>query len=196
MNTLTNTFIYKGRSMWPCFQEGDLLVLANIEFNQIRVGDCIAYQSANGRKAVHRVVALRSSLVTRGDSLPCVDTERVTPDQITGRVVSFYRFGRQHKVVRGFAGRIAGLFYRYAGRIDPQRQARGGRLARRIRSFSMAILKTAQCHGKPKRLKLDEADEVTVWTMAGRVIGRQGRNSRQWEIAWPWVVLIKIGEDV
>ena len=27
MKTLAQTFLYKGRSMWPCFQEGDLLVL-------------------------------------------------------------------------------------------------------------------------------------------------------------------------
>ena len=181
--------------MWPCFQEGDLLVLANIEFNQIRVGDCIAYQSASGRKAVHRVVALQRSLVTRGDSLPCVDTELVKSEQITGRVESFYRFGRQHKVAGGFAGRIAGMFYRYAGRIDPQRQARGGLLARKIRFYSMAILETIHCHGKSERLKLDGADEVKVWTMAGQVIGRQDQESRQWKIAWPWVVLVEIRTD-
>ena len=195
MNTLTNTFIYKGRSMWPCFQEGDLLVVADIEFNQIRAGDCIAYQRTSGRKAVHRVVALQSSLITRGDSLPCVDTESVKSEQVIGRVVSFYRFGRRHQVVGGFIGRIVGLFYRYAGRIDPQRQARGGWLARKIRFFSMAILKTIQCDGKAERLKLDGADELKVWTIAGRVVGQQDQDSRQWKIAWPWVVLVEIRTD-
>ena len=195
MKTLAQTFIYKGRSMWPCFQEGDLLVLEEVEFNQIRAGDCIAHHSSSAKKAVHRVVALQDSLITRGDSLPCIDTEMVKPGQVFGRVVGYYRFGKRRKIHGGFSGRIAGLFYRYACRIDPQRTARGGRLARKIRSISMATLTTIRCHGKPERLKLQDSGEIRVWTIGGRVIGQQDKNSRQWQVAWPWNVFFAIGEE-
>lgn len=195
MKTLAQTFIYKGRSMWPCFQEGDLLVLEKVDFNRIRVGDCIAHQSSSGKQAVHRVAAQQGSLVTRGDAMPCIDSAMVKPEQVAGRVVEYYRFGRRRKIYRGFFGRIAGLFYRYAGRIDPQRAARGGWLARRIRSFSMAILKTIRCQGRPESLKLQGAGEVRVWSLGGRVIGQQDRNSGQWQIAWPWKIFFAIGEE-
>ncbi|MGD9019566.1 MAG: hypothetical protein PVJ25_07450 [Desulfuromonadales bacterium] len=195
MKTLAQTFLYKGRSMWPCFQEGDLLVLEEIDFRRIRIGDCIAYLSGSGNQAVHRVVALQGSLITRGDAMPCIDSAMVKPEQVAGRVVACYRFGRRRKIYHGVFGRIAGLLYRYAGRIDPQRAARGGCLARRIRSFSMAALKTVRCQGKPEKLKLPGTDEVSVWTIGGRVIGQQDRNSKQWQIAWPWKVFFAIDED-
>lgn len=181
--------------MWPCFQEGDLLVLEEVDFSRIRVGDCIAYRSSSGQKAVHRVVARQGTLMTRGDSLPCVDSERVKPEQLSGRVVECYRYGRRQKILGGFPGRIAALFYRYAGRIDPQRSARGGWLARKIRSFTMAILKTVRCHGKPGRFKLQDSGEIRVWTICGRVIGQQDQNSGRWQIAWPWNVFFAIVEE-
>ena len=181
--------------MWPCFQEGDLLVLEEVEFSKIRAGDCIAHRSSSGKHAVHRVVARQGSLITRGDSLPCIDAERIKPGQVVGRVVEYYRFGRRRTIHGGIPGRLAGLFYRYAGRIDPQRTARGGWLARQIRSFSMAALQILRCHGKPARLKLQGAAEVRVWTICGRVIGQQDLNTGRWQIAWPWNVFFAIGEE-
>ncbi len=184
---------YQGLSMWPCFQEGDLLELAPIDFDQVRTGDCIAYSSTSGEQAVHRVVGKKGSgLITRGDALPEPDNRPVFGDHIIGRVMYRHRFGQKCFMPHGLRGQFYGLFYRYAGRIDPNRSSRGGKLARGIRATSKSILKMLRCACVARTMKLTGEQEIIVWELHGRVVGRQNSSKSEYLMAWPWSVFVEL----
>ena len=111
-------FRYSGRSMWPGFQEGDLLEVSPAKTNEIRRGDCVAFHTSNKKVVTHRVVTTKDCIKTKGDALPAVDNEIIQPGQVIGKVVCIYRLGRPIRVWGGFPGRIVGHFYHYAGRIE------------------------------------------------------------------------------
>lgn len=187
-------FRYHGRSMWPCFQEGDLLAYDLVEPTRVRRGDCIAYTSLDGQLAVHRVVAVDAGWMTRGDALPSNDSENVTADRLIGRVTRRYRFGRCTAVSGGCRGRIAGLVYRYAGRIDPQRQTRGGRLARRLRTLCRLVLRMVGANGTAQRLQRQGEPDLVLWKLGKAYVGRKDEQAQAWAIAWPWSLLVEIRE--
>ena len=59
----SNLFRYRGSSMWPCFQPGDLLVAEKVAFKQLRLGDCIIYRKTGEVDyIVHRIVAVETRL--------------------------------------------------------------------------------------------------------------------------------------
>ncbi len=183
-------FKYQGRSMWPCFQEGDLLELVPVFYEQIRLGDCIAYRDGCGRHVVHRVVAAGRELTTRGDAMPATDRQTVIAAQVLGRVVCRYRFGQPSRVRRGFPGRIAGVFYLYAGRIDPCRNSRGGRLAGLIRRNTARALKILRMSGQPERLLRQGEPDLLVWKIGGCIVGRKEATAAHWVLSWPWCFLL------
>lgn len=193
MKSATRMYRYQGLSMWPCFQEGDLLELSPVEFCQVRPGDCIAYSTAGGGQAVHRVSGKRGdSLITRGDALPEADNMPVQEHQIFGRVVQRHRFGQGCSIAGGRRGQIAGLFYRYAGRIDPNRATRGGTLARAIRATSTAVLGMLSYACVARSIQLAGDQRITVWELQGRVIGRQDSCKPGDSLAWPWSILVEL----
>lgn len=188
-------FRYEGLSMWPCFQEGDLLELALVNYRQIHIGDCVAYRSTEGRQAVHRVVGKKNGLITRGDALAAVDAEILSDDQIIGRVISRHRLGQECCISGGIRGRLASLFYRCAGRLDPKRPSRGGRLARIIRATSTKILRMLRYREVVRRMVLSDGEKVTVLEVQGRIIGRQDSLQTAWLVAWPWSIFIEAPKD-
>ena len=190
----TGLFRYHGRSMWPCFQEGDLLVFEPCTLAKVRVGDCVAYTAGDGTCVVHRVVAKGNDLTTRGDALPDLDEATVSAERLVGRIIRRHRLGRAGRVYGGLTGRLAGRFFCYAGRIDPQRNAIGGKLARALRKVSMAALKRFWNMGREEKLINGDGREVVFWMLGSKAIG--SRNSgRGWRIAWPWSILVAIEED-
>ncbi len=66
-------FRYHGLSMWPCFQEGDLLEILPVDWAKIRIGDCLVFWGENGQQVVHRVTGKGKSLRTRGDAFKKAD---------------------------------------------------------------------------------------------------------------------------
>ncbi len=184
-------FTYHGRSMWPCFQERDILEILPTDIVKIRKGDCIVFHTVERLTAVHRVTAVQDSLTTRGDALPAVDAETVKPEQVIGKVIRRYRLGRSTSVAGGCLGTIAGVFYRYAGRIDPQRVARGGRLARTIRQVTMFGLALARYTGRPRKLVRNK-QPLTVWMFGNTAIARQNPRTEEWTVSWPWSVVVSI----
>lgn len=195
MNT-SRMLRYQGLSMWPCFQEGDLLELRHVDFGQVRIGDCIAYSTADDGHAVHRVVGKNDrGLITRGDALPAPDKKLVTTNQIIGRVIYRYRFGQEDVMPSGLRGRLSGLFYHYAGRIDPNRPSRGGKLARGIRATSKSILKMLRYRCVARTMKLAGEQEIIVWELQGRIIGRQGSSKSESLLTWPWSVFVELPKE-
>ena len=185
-------FHYHGRSMWPCFQEGDLLEISPVDMTDIRSGDCVAFRIDDGQTVAHRVITAQGSLTTRGDALPTVDSETVQREHVLGKVTCIYRLGRSIRVWGGIAGRIAGMFYRYAGRIEPNRNSRGGRIARVIRASSTIVLRMLSCECATRTMKLTGEQKVIVWEIQGRVIGRHDPRKPACFPAWPWSVFVEL----
>lgn len=78
-------------SMEPTYHKGDLLILKNIPFNKIKVGDVIIF-TVKGRNIpiVHRVINKTSSHVeTKGDNNPgqLPFEKNITADQIKGKAI-------------------------------------------------------------------------------------------------------------
>lgn len=188
-------FRYQGRSMWPCFQPGDLLEYRPCSFVDLQVGDCVVYRTDDQKHVTHRVVAKSNGLITRGDSLPARDDEPVTTAQVVGKVIAKHRFGQRMPVKGGWSGALAGYCYRYAGRIDPQRDAVGGRVARLLRTISMIGFKNVWDKGGVRTLSSSETQTTRFWVIGSKVVGRENGQDKQWQIAWPWSILVRIGRD-
>jgi hypothetical protein len=181
---------YSGMSMWPCFQDGDLLEVESLLIEQVRRGDCIVFSSDDGCHVVHRVVSAGPALKTRGDAISKIDTREVTQEHLVGRVTRRYRLGVERCVSGGWPGRLAGRFYFIAGRFDPLRPSRGGNIARRLRQLSMTVLGRWSSPGKIRTLSLLGQTSVNVWYWGNWVIGRQEITSEKWSVYWPWRVIL------
>lgn len=195
MATHKKMFRYRGRSMWPCFQDGDLLEFEPCALAQLSVGDCVVYSVGDNKQVTHRVVAKGDSLTTRGDAMAAPDRDTVTAEQVIGKIVRRHRLGKASKINGRFAGWLAGRFYHYAGRIDPQRNALGGRVARALRAASMRGGKRFWRRGRKRTLLSSQDQEVTFWMIGRRAIGKRNIDSGQWQIAWPWNIVVAIEEE-
>jgi len=102
---------YAGRSMWPCFQDGDILELTAVDVSSLRIGDCISFRIvANDILYTHRICSLTGGLHTRGDAHAYRDDTLVAPGRLVGRVTGVVRLGRHHAVAGGWRGRLLALF--------------------------------------------------------------------------------------
>ena len=98
-----------GISMWPMLRNRrDTIVIRPIgRSERLNVGDVVLYQ-AQGRHVLHRIVGVHDGwYAIRGDN--CLPTERVSGEQILGRLDEFYR-GSRHVVVS--ESRIYRLYWR------------------------------------------------------------------------------------
>jgi len=86
-----------GISMLPTLEGGDLVVIQNVPFDSIHIGDIIVYNnlcSTQGESVIHRVVAINGNgFITKGDNNPFTDQQssiavsEITPDCLVGKVV-------------------------------------------------------------------------------------------------------------
>jgi hypothetical protein len=185
-----NIFRYQGSSMWPCFQEGDLLEYEACHPAELRRGDCVVYTSRNGI-ATHRVMRNQVALTTRGDAFTENDCDPVETHQVIGKVTRRHRLGESENVAGGMQGMVAGLFYHYAGRIDPTRESRAGKLARCIRKLSMLLLRPLWRQGREQTL-ISLAGKSRIWVLGDKLIGWRCAESREWVVSWPLRVLVEI----
>lgn len=83
-------FQARGYSMRPTIRDGDIIVVRPAA--QVRIGDVVFLQAANGRLLAHRVIDKvvddgQAFIRTRGDA--CWQQDPLTPqEQVLGRVVS------------------------------------------------------------------------------------------------------------
>jgi signal peptidase I len=86
-----------GTSMYPTLEEGDMVVVVNVPYSSLKVGDIVVYDppcSATGNSVIHRVVGVGAGgLLTKGDANSVTDqagniaTGPVTAACIEGEVV-------------------------------------------------------------------------------------------------------------
>ena len=118
-------FGYRGGSMWPLFQNGDVVVVKRVPLEQLRAGDCIAFRRPGQEQTtIHRIHRLKPDIRTRGDARPAADDEPVDPSWIEGRAEARIRYGHPTRLLGGLVGRWAGMFYPQVGKLNP-RWARG-----------------------------------------------------------------------
>jgi signal peptidase I len=103
--------LYLGRSMTGTFRPGDRLAVTPVCLAEIRRGDVVVFRLPNSPEDVdsyvHRVVALTpEGLRTQGDNNDFIDANVVTAGQLLGRVSSFTRDGKAHRVRGGRWGRL------------------------------------------------------------------------------------------
>jgi len=180
---------YKGKSMWPCFQEGDILELTTVAIESLQVGDCISFREIGGNSILtHRICSLRDGLQTRGDARPFNDDCLVEPDRILGKVTGCIRLGAQRSVCGGWQGRILAIFYHYTGRIEPQRASRGGCLARSIRAGLQWRARSLYQRGEIKSFPSTDGKLAEYWLVDGKI--RSQRTGNGWHVPWPWSLLL------
>jgi len=93
--------------MLPTFKPGDGLQVEPYGARPIRVGDVVVFRHpSNSTEVVHRVVRIdRGKVTTRGDNNDQYDKERLSPEDIRGRVVAvLHPGGNTNPVVNGPAG--------------------------------------------------------------------------------------------
>ena len=190
--TETNFFRYQGRSMWPTFQEGDLLRVQPVTLQTLHVGDCITYHSHDGEALItHRVIALHDGKIhTRGDAHPEPDDLIVNADQLVGRVTGRFRLGGLKSVRGGIAGRLWGGFYHYAGRLDPQRTGRGGRVARLVRNSLQWLAAGVYRQGTVQVFADIARENKSYWIIGKRPMASFDRKRGCWQVPWPQSLLI------
>lgn len=191
-----NFFHYRGLSMWPCFQEGDLLEVKPSTPEPVRIGDCVILRVGDGQHVAHRVVEVRNGLRTRGDALARSDDRAAGSPQLLGRVVARHRLGHRSPVAGGWRGRLAGFFYRYAGRIDPERSGRGGRLARAIRRGCAPLLRPIVSRGTLYTLAVPGRTDLALWKIGGKVVAQRSGTVGGWQVPWPWRLVIELPEKI
>ena len=191
-NARTDPFRYRGRSMWPCFQEGDLLDIQPVAFEELRVGDCITYRLNNCETHVtHRIRVIRNGIIcTRGDAIPWPDELGVNADQLVGRVVGRYRLGHLKSIQGGVKGRLLGGIYLYAGRLDPQRAARGGYAARLLRGSMQWLATWFYQQGTVLEFGDTDGESTRYWLIGQRPWARFEDTEKNWLVPWPQSLLI------
>jgi hypothetical protein len=187
----TAFFRYDGRSMWPCFQRGDLLVVRRVPAGRLRRGDCIVYRKREGEAfIVHRIISLRPAIRTQGDARPVPDDQPVSPAWLLGRVIARIRFGHRTGVSAGFRGRCARQFFRYAGRVDPSRDALGGRVARAVQRLGSTFGGTLAREVESARVCEGQSLPARRLTVAGRTVGVWDDATCEWLMSWPFMLLL------
>ena len=90
-NVPETLFLYKGRSMYPTFSHGDLLVAESVHWKRIQPGDIVLFSKGPSAESnavcVHRVKRfIAAGMVTKGDNNWGSDPALVQSGQILGRV--------------------------------------------------------------------------------------------------------------
>lgn len=91
MGTDVPLAIVEGRSMWPTYDDGDILLVVGAKSSDLKVGDVIIYRKYDNTFVVHRIVD--KSFIdgkwvfrTQGDNNSYPDPYPVQEDQVVGRV--------------------------------------------------------------------------------------------------------------
>jgi len=83
--------IVEGYSMWPTYDDGDILLVVRAIPSDLKVGDVIIYRKYDGTLVVHRIVDKsfidgKWFFKTQGDNNLYPDPYLVSEDQVVGRV--------------------------------------------------------------------------------------------------------------
>lgn len=182
-------FQFHGRSMWPLLRPGDLVVVRPVEVSQLRVGDCIAFQTQRDTSVpavVHRVCELMPKIRTKGDHRPARDDDPVEPQDIAGRVIGRIRFGRRREIAGGWRGRVMALALQALARLDPDRPALLGRCARVLRRI-VSIFATQYTTGATQaQFRTESGSLQKRMIVRGAVVAAYDDAHGSWRVEWPY----------
>ena len=183
-------FVYRGRSMWPTFLDGDVLVVGLRRAP--RRGDCAVFALRPGESpTVHRVVGVLPDgrrFVTRGDAHRELDDRPVPRALIIGVVTGRIRYGREARVHGSVAGRLSCGAHRLGGRLEPSRDSRGGRVGRALRAVARPVARRIIM----PRLRYERRGDGVKGALAmfgGRVVGVSATDVSELQVVWPWTLL-------
>ncbi len=182
---------YAGPSMNPTLIDGDRLNVIPYNGDRIRVGDVIVFQHPDKNLLmVHRVVSTSSRIITRGDNNRCPDRFSLTPEHITGKVVSALRGKKHIKIYGGKTGWFLALILHTRIYLDKKVSAllhplyhwlAETGLIRRIFKPWINIRKVSFQRGKETEHQL---------LMGKTIIARLPAGANQWIIKRPFKVFI------
>mgnify|MGYP001279846509 CR=1 FL=1 len=177
---------YHGRSMWPLFREGDLLVVRPVACDTLRVGDCIAFRTnGSDSRIVHRITGLGPAIRTKGDHLAREDDSCVSAAEIEGRVVARIRLGKRANIAAGWWGRVSARGLQWLARLDPARDARLGRCARMIRAVLAPLAARRLAKAATVRFATESGGQVERLVLGGRPVATFDDQARVWRVDWP-----------
>jgi signal peptidase I len=79
-------------SMTPALHTGDVIIVAKVPADAIKLGDIIEYRQAKDPNVVHRVIGIENSgqaksFITKGDANAQPDANKVIAENVIGKVV-------------------------------------------------------------------------------------------------------------
>ena len=81
-----STFII-GASMQPFLYDGDNVLIEDVNFSEVDLGDVISFKTKNNSSTMHAVIAIYPDyLITAGYNNIGRDTKKVYPENVTSRV--------------------------------------------------------------------------------------------------------------
>jgi len=91
----------KGNSMYPLLRDNDLVCVRKTSTKSLRRGNIVVYLRKEGEYIVHRLIKKErdSVLWLRGDGHNLI-IESATTENITGKVVGFFRYRRYNAISR------------------------------------------------------------------------------------------------
>lgn len=131
-------FQAQGESMRPFIRDGDILEIAPVNGEEIRLGDVIFYHVGERRTVAHRVIEKiiqndKPIFLTKGDS-NTGEGEKVYLEQVLGRVKAIERSKRKIHINKGL-NRLIYIFYLKISPFLIKVRRIGGRLVRCIQGF-------------------------------------------------------------
>jgi signal peptidase I len=103
-------FQAKGQSMSPFIRHGDIITVAKVESNAVRVGDVVVLLNpANNAAIVHRIVNIQeNSILLKGDN--CISADGIfSYDTILGIVTKVERGNKEVKFCLGPANKLIAI---------------------------------------------------------------------------------------
>lgn len=102
-------YVVESGSMEPCIETGSICFInRRAEYEEMKVGDIIAFKINTGASATHRIVSITDEgFVTKGDVNSAVDTVITTEDNFIGKnIFTIPRVGFIVKAIQTVRGKI------------------------------------------------------------------------------------------
>lgn len=187
-------FFYKGNSMKGVFSYGSMLQIKPVNIKELQIGDIIVFKDIEkkfGFKYItHRIIIKNdNSLITKGDNNKYQDCLPVNQNELIGKVVSFEKDGRTHKVIGGLCGLYLAKIRSLARRLVfyVYKKASNIFFVRLILKF---ILNSKSVDIKKVQFKTGK-DKIFKWILNGRVIARKESEKNYFFVKKPYDLIIK-----
>lgn len=189
-STAHRWFLFRGTSMWPFLQPGDLLGIRTGDPLRLRVGDVVIFSStAIDTPVVHRVSGKTSKgLRTRGDNCNTPDPWITDYQKVIGKVISLRRGSKTIAPSSRIRAKAFVPVYRFTKRM-------AGTLLRGLYPFCYRLssklnLDVTQCAAL-RLLCFPVASNQSPQLLWGtKRIGWYQRSNGAWHIVHPWRWLI------